>query len=87
MSPEEKDLRNRAEIIHRSYAFWDNEIQTTLFKADEFVADFDDTDHEHEEYNKLQEKMFYLMGHVEFEKREMAKLEKDIAEFTKEDEE
>ena len=87
MSPEEKDLRDRAEIIHRSYAFWDNEIHTTLLEADNLVADFDGSEEEHEEYIELQEKMLYLMGHVEFEKKEMAKIEKEIAEFVKEDDE
>ncbi len=86
MSFTEKDLRDRAKIINERYAFWDEKIQKTLAETDELVAGFDDTDEEYILYQELEEKMVYLLGHLEIEKKEIVKLEKDIRQFNSEDE-
>jgi len=86
MSPKEEELRHRAELINESYAFWDSEVERTILRADELIEKFSDTDGERHLYEKLQDKMEHIIGHLEFEKREMSKLEKEITKFVKEDE-
>jgi len=86
MDPKEKELRHRADLIEKSYMFWDSEVERTMLRADELVEEFDYTNEGRGLYEKLQDKMGHLMGHLEFEKREMSKLEKEIQKLVREKE-
>ena len=87
MSPKEKELRDKVNLINESYAFWDGEVERIILRADELVEKFGDTNEERDLYEQLQVKVGYFIGHLEFEKREMSKLEKEIEKFVREDEE
>ena len=86
MNPKEKKLRDKADLISESYIFWDSEVERTILRADELVEKFSDSDEERNLYEQLQDKLGYFIGHLEFEKREMSKLEKEIQNFMREDE-
>lgn len=81
MNAEEKRLRERGEMIDKSYIFWDKKVYEAMQRIDD-LDKYEDTI-----ALELEEELQCLLERANFEKREMDKLEKDIRNFVRRDEE
>ena len=86
MNAEEERLRERARLIDESYAFWDEKVCDTLHRIDIMESSYE-TPEEFYQYDKTEEELRYLLARANFEKGEMDKLERDIGNFVRRNEE
>ena len=84
MNFKEKRLRDRGRMIEKSYAFWNRELDHRV-PALEVGEDYE-TPEEYHRQLKAEEELKYILCHLNFESKEMEKLERDIIAFEEQDE-
>ena len=81
MDPEEERLRERGGMIDRSYAFWDKRVCEALERIESFDK------YEDAAALKMEEELQNFFRRANFEKKELDKLERDVRDFIKRNEE
>ena len=84
MNPEEKRLRDKAEMCEISHAFWSAKIENALEELEE-QGDFETPEEMHSQIEK-EDHLKYLLIHSAFEQREMDKLDREIRKYIDENE-
>ena len=85
MSPEEKKLRDQADMVEISYFFFEEKLSEAL-EIMEAMDEFETPEDFHNQEIEIEQEIKYLLMRSNFEKKEMDKLEVKIKRYIDESE-